>query len=306
MELRHLHYLLVIERHRSLSAAAAEIGISQPALTKAVKHLEALLRAPVLERGARGVRLNRFGEALARRARIVDIEVRSALREVEAMRNARSGDVAIGVGPSFEQGAVPEAVAAILAERPTARVRVVGALNGDLLPRLASGELDMVFGTLPGLPEGDLRQRTLLHDPLLVVSGTHGRAKRTWTLPDLATRPWALFGPTDFVRLHFEGLFRRAGLDVPAVAVESQTAPFVKALVMGSDHLSLFPRRAVAAELAAGQLRALNVPDGTASVELGVVVRAAGTLSPLAEEVLARITASVRRSQKPRGGGIEA
>lgn len=306
MDLRHLHYLLAIERHRSLSAAAVELGVSQPALTKAVKYLEARLRAPILERGARGVRLTRFGEALVRRARVVDIEVQSALREVEAMRTASSGEVAIGIGPSFEQGAVPDTIAAILAERPTARVRVVGALNGDLLPRLAAGELDMVFGTLPGQPDGDLRQRTLLYDPLVVVGGTRGRAKRAWTLPALAAHPWALFGPTDFVRLHFEGLFRRAGLAVPPVAVESQSAPFVKALVIGGSHLSLFPRRAVAAELAQGTLRALNVPDGTASVELGVVVRAAGTLSPLAEEVLARITASVRRVEKPRGGGVKA
>src|SRR5215210_1753091 len=82
-ELSELETLTVCAAEGSMAAAAAALGISRPAVAKRVTSLEAIVGAPLLERGARGVRLTSQGAVVVARARRLLAE-RDALMEAIA------------------------------------------------------------------------------------------------------------------------------------------------------------------------------------------------------------------------------
>ena len=70
ISMRHLRYFEALAQHGHFGRAAEACAISQPALSLQMKELEDLLGAPLIDRGARQVRLTSLGEAFALRARI--------------------------------------------------------------------------------------------------------------------------------------------------------------------------------------------------------------------------------------------
>ena len=100
MNLTQLRYFVAIARNRSLSRAASELHVSQPALTRQIKLLERELDCALLQRHARGVALTDSGRILAERAE-------RQLRDFEQLRSdisdasfAPTGRLRIGCPPS--------------------------------------------------------------------------------------------------------------------------------------------------------------------------------------------------------------
>ena len=75
IDLRELEYFLAIAERRSFTAAAAELNITQPALTKSIRLLEDELGVQLFRRLPRGVELTPYGASLARHARAVRVQV---------------------------------------------------------------------------------------------------------------------------------------------------------------------------------------------------------------------------------------
>ena len=86
MHSRLLRHFLAVVDFKGMSAAAAELHISQPALTKSIHQLEEILGVDLFERLPTGVMPTRFGEILARRARLMDLEYRHAVAEIQAIK----------------------------------------------------------------------------------------------------------------------------------------------------------------------------------------------------------------------------
>jgi LysR family transcriptional regulator of gallate degradation len=68
MDLRQLEYFLAIAKRRSFTAAASELGLTQPSLTKTIRALEQELSVQLFERLPRGVELTSFGNSLLHHA----------------------------------------------------------------------------------------------------------------------------------------------------------------------------------------------------------------------------------------------
>jgi molybdate transport repressor ModE-like protein len=75
---RRIAHLAAAARCGSLTAAAAELGLTQPALSKSIRELERALGVPVLERGRFGATPTEYGEALIARGRAIEAELRAA------------------------------------------------------------------------------------------------------------------------------------------------------------------------------------------------------------------------------------
>ena len=84
MHSRLLRHFLAIVEHKGFTAAAAELNISQPALTKSIHQLEDILGVVLFEDWQPASFQLRFGEILARRARLMELEYRHAVVEIQA------------------------------------------------------------------------------------------------------------------------------------------------------------------------------------------------------------------------------
>src|SRR5215469_15392210 len=93
LRLRDLDVLRAAARLGSLGKAAKELAISQPAVSKAIKDLERLLGARLLERSPTGVAPTIYGEVLLNRSVAVFDELRQTVSEIDSLGDPTTGEV---------------------------------------------------------------------------------------------------------------------------------------------------------------------------------------------------------------------
>lgn len=99
--LQELDYFLAVADTGSLTCAAEHCGVSVPAMSKAMKRLEATLDARLFARGHHSVKLTESGQLLAARARSIQAEWQLGRQELSAFQSRPSGRVRLSVSSAF-------------------------------------------------------------------------------------------------------------------------------------------------------------------------------------------------------------
>ena len=120
---RIVHFLAVAE-HLNFTAAATQLNISQPALSRSIKQLEERLGVPLLDRLPSGVVLTRYGEILARRARLMQLDAEHTLSEIDALKTGSGGKLRVGAGPLWATVYLPAAVAALQRQHSSYQIEI--------------------------------------------------------------------------------------------------------------------------------------------------------------------------------------
>lgn len=155
LDIASLQLLHAVGEHGSITAAARETGVSQPAASQHVRRLERRLGTALVERVGRAVRLTPAGAALARHGESLNATLRAALLEVEALAGLRAGVVRLAAFPSSTATLVPTALAALRAAHPGLTVRLAEVEPPESLAMLRAGECDVVLAfSYPGIDRG--------------------------------------------------------------------------------------------------------------------------------------------------------
>ena len=83
LKLRDLNIFLIVAKERSMSKAATQLAVAQPAISKAIADIEYTLGAPLFDRGSRGVEPTLYGRALIRRSVAIFDELRQSVKDIE-------------------------------------------------------------------------------------------------------------------------------------------------------------------------------------------------------------------------------
>ena len=278
IKFRHLQCFLAVAQYGSLQKASGALSITQPAVSKTLKELEALLAVRLFERGRRGAVLTRHGEAFARHA---GASV-SALREaVASVAPAQSSDVVtLGVLPTVAPQLMPALLLQLDAAGIGTSLRIHTASNPALLTQLRQRELDLVIGRFaepahmlgltfehlyadclvlavqpnhPLLQSAALRANPLahLHD-FTVILPTHGTAIRHTADSFLSTR----------------------GLGQPKRMIETLSVSVSRAYALASQAVWISPYGAAAQDLGSGALKQLPVSMAGTEELVGLSLRA--------------------------------
>ncbi|WP_107311460.1 LysR family transcriptional regulator [Burkholderia metallica] len=288
MDTRDLEYLLAVERHGSIGKAADALGLSQPALTKAVQRLEALVGVTLFERTANGMTPTPAGARFVARAQRIALEFDDAMQEMRAIRGGEQGVVRIGYSPTVPNAVVLGACRQLIRERPAARLRLRCRLARELLDLLAAGELDLVVAPEPQQDEW-LETIALFDDRLTVLADAAHPLQRTrgLTLADLADQEWLLPEATIPVRQRIDDAFRARGLPAPRLRVETDFGnTSLLQLLRGTPLLCI--GGADALDQVSG-LRALDLRAGELKLDrrIGAMHRAGAYVPPLAQRMIA-------------------
>lgn len=154
MNLRRLEMFLRIVDTGSVTAAAKVLHLTQPALTRNLKQLEADLETPLFERRGRGLTLTAAGRALEPKARSLLDAAKTVEREVRRSAQREYFDVRLGTVDSVATYVLPEALGVLRRELPDLGVKLHTARTADLLRRLSAGLLDLVVVAWQGPPQG--------------------------------------------------------------------------------------------------------------------------------------------------------
>ena len=97
MRLTQLRDFVAVATQRSLRAAARELGIAQPSLTKSIQALEKELGASLFNRTSRGAEITPIGAAFLTRSHLIIEEMRRAKEEVRQLTESDHGEVSFGI-----------------------------------------------------------------------------------------------------------------------------------------------------------------------------------------------------------------
>lgn len=256
--------LLSVARLGSLGLAAAEHGISQPAVSTRIRRLERQLGVSLVERSPRGSRLTSAGELVAGWAEAA-IDAAAALEAGVASLRARADAVLrVAASMTVAEYLLPGWLTGLRARDPRTAVTLTAGNSADVAAAVLGGSADIGFIEGPELPPG-LASRPVGTDRLtVVVAPGHpwSRRRSGITAAELAATPLVAREPGSGTRGYLEEALRaQAGVDrVPPIAELSSTTAIKSAVAAGIGP-AVLSALAVAPELAAGTLRAVKVSD---------------------------------------------
>ncbi|MFI8102360.1 LysR family transcriptional regulator [Streptomyces sp. NPDC086023] len=251
IEARHLRILRAVAATGSFSAAARELGCTQPAVSQQMKALEQSAGTPLLIRTGREMRLTQAGEALVRHAAGILAGLTAAEEEVAAIAGLRAGRVRLVSFPSGSSTLVPKALAAMRADHPGTRVSLVEAEPPRSVEMLREGDCDVALafrytGAAGSGPAewADLVVRPLLTDRLVgLVPEEHplAGAERVG-MAELAGEPWIAGCPR--CRRHLVEVCEGVGF-TPRIDFATDDYPAVVGLVGAGLGVAVLPELAV-------------------------------------------------------------
>ncbi|ESW70353.1 LysR family transcriptional regulator [Mesorhizobium sp. M0761] len=149
LSLRHMRMIAALDDHGRVSAAAQVMNISQPAASRMISEMEAVLEVKLCERLPRGITLTPYGKALARRARSILLEMREADREISELKAGKGGSVFLGAvtAPAIEL-AVP-AIREIRRLYPRIEITMQVETSNVLARELIATRHDFIIARVP-------------------------------------------------------------------------------------------------------------------------------------------------------------
>ncbi len=257
IEARHLRVLRAVAATGSFSAAARELGCTQPAVSQQMKALEQSTGTPLLIRTGREMRLTEAGEALVRHAAGILAGLTAAEEEVAALAGLRAGRVRLVSFPSGSSTLVPTALAGMRAAHPGTRVSLVEAEPPRSVEMLRGGDCEIALAFRypqagpaadpdadPAAGWDDLVVRPLLRDRLVVMVPHDHRLAGAGTvgIGELAEEPWIAGCPR--CRRHLVEVCEAEGF-TPRIDFATDDYPAVVGLVGAGLGVAVLPELAV-------------------------------------------------------------
>lgn len=308
LKLRQLKLLVAISEHGNILRAARDLNMPQPAATKSVHELEAVLDVSLFVRSSRGVTPTLYGEAIIRHAKLILSQLHHITEEITSLQGGTAGRIAVGTLLAAAPNLLPRSIAALKRDRPNISISVVEGTNDKLMPMLRVGDLDLVLGRLPEFRQRDgLAQEVLYYEPIsFVARADHPLARRaSLSLADLLDQDWILPPPQTSLRRQIDDSFQRQGLEPPTRAVELVSILTNHTLLLESDMIGVMPYQVV--ETQHGLVR-LPVEVTAAAGPVGISTRQNFEPSPATAyflSVLRRVAAEMARTHLPPAKSVQ-
>lgn len=286
LRLRHLELLVALADAGTMRAAAGQLHLSQPAISKMLAEAEEVFGGRLFDRSRQGVQVTAAGRAAVHRSRIVLGELAQASDEVGAI--CKGASAVLRIGTFSVTAVVPAAVVALRRRLPRVAVHIHEGRVRELIQLLLDGDLDCVFGALTNeLLDSDrlrqLQREVVLADRLCVlVADTNPLLKRRglgWV--DLGGAEWVAPPRQTLVRQAFMTAFLDEGVDPPEPVIETMSSVTIGALLRLEPSLVCAVRHEHARdEVARGGVRLLKLRREVLLPPLGLFTRRSGIDTP--------------------------
>jgi LysR family transcriptional regulator, nitrogen assimilation regulatory protein len=221
MELKQIRYFITIVDYGSLTKAANQLQIAQPALSLQLSHLEAECRAQLLIRTPKGVEPTEIGKILYRHGRIMLRQLEEAREEMQGGVNTVTGLVALGLPTTVTVPLAMPLVKAVREQHPGIRLQLFESLSGYLSELLANNRLDCAV-LFRDMETRSISALPLLRETLHLIGdcglSDAAKARDTCSLSELHGVPLVLPSNAHDLRRTVERAFAQARTEPNIVA----------------------------------------------------------------------------------------
>ena len=305
---RRLQIFVSLARHRHMPTAANAFGISQPAVSSAIRVLESGSGLLLFHRSPRGIMLTTEGETFLLHVRRALNELRHIPDDIAAFHGNIQGAVTVGALPLGRTLILPQAIASLSERHPGVRVVTDESPYETLVSGVRAGDIDFILGALrpDDLASGLRNERLMGEDMVVLARRDHPLArKQELTMSDLRAAQWILPRSHAPSRGLFESQFRRVKLKPPMPTVETADLAVIRGLLLKTDMLAALSAQQLYYEIESGALTVLDIELHNTKRDIGLIVRAEGTPSPAARALIDSIRLSmvdVARATGNEGG----
>jgi LysR family transcriptional regulator, low CO2-responsive transcriptional regulator len=279
--LKQLRVFAAVARHGSYTRAAHELRLTQPAVSMAVKALEARARMPLFERAGRGILPTAAALELLPRAQAAVQAVQEAEDALAALLGLTTGRISIGVVSTAKYFA-PRLLALFNKQHKGVDIKLAVHNRAAVLRLLLDNEIDLA---IMGTPPKQLETAAFpfaKHPLLIVASPEHPLAHaRNVPVKALALEHFLVREPGSGTRSAMERFFALHKI-TPAATTEISSNETIKQAAMAGMGLGFISRHVVGLELAAKLLVVLPVEGLPVVRDWNLVHRAGKRLSPAA------------------------
>ena len=298
MRLQRIEQFISVVDAGSIRGAARLLGMSQPALSRALQQLEAELGVQLMLRSGRGVVLTAAGSAFLSRARVAEAELRKAADEARSTVDDGSGLLALGLSPVGASLLLPELFITLRQTRPKARIRILETTPSALLPLVRDEVMDLAVTqrTRINLDAGlDYRPLAEINMRIAVRRGHPLLALRKVHLTDLVGASWLYMTAHDSSDDIVSRSFIGAGLPVPLPAVHCGSYFIALDLIAATDMVGVLPPALLRACMQSGQLDEMVLAEPLLPIHLGLYTRAGSPATASAKSAADTIVAISHR-----------
>jgi DNA-binding transcriptional LysR family regulator len=263
MDTRQLAALVAVVDRASFSQAAEQLGVTQPAVSLAIRALEKRLGATLLDRSGRTVQPTEAGRAAYRHAQRILGAEEDLLRALDEGTADVTGQLSLGVSSGPAERILPGLLGAFRDRHPEVHVTLRVDDTDSVIALVVDRQVEL------GIVGAERPHRSLLFEPFLLdevvlcVPAGHPFADRVVSLDELRAVPLVVQQEGSGVRSVMERELRRVGLrprDLNVVA-ELGLAESTKAAVEAGLGVCFISRLSMAREMADGLVAAATV-DG--------------------------------------------
>ena len=260
LTIRQLRALDAVQKNRSVTAAAKQLHLTQPAVTLQLRNLQALAGLPLIQRSSDGMLLTDAGrEVLALSGRI-EAAMADCETSLEMMAGKTAGRVSIGA-VSTAKYFVPFAISGFSRLHPNVDVTLTIGNRQEIGTALRGYDLDLA---IMGRPPADIDMNVHLigdHPHVIIAPTTHRLARKPrLKLADLANETFLMREPGSGTRGLMEQLFESAGVP-PKIGMAMSSNETIKQAVIAGLGIAFISAHTVATELDERRLVTLDV-DG--------------------------------------------
>jgi len=291
IRLRDLHVFFTVVQRGSMARAGADLGITQPAVSRVIADLEHALGVKLLDRSSQGLEATMYGRALLKRGGVAFDELKQAIRDIDFLANPNVGEVRIGCPESIAAAILPPVIERLFRRYP----EVVPIVDEVATPSMDFSELrtrkvDLIVARL-GAPiiQGqllhDLNVQVLFEDDVVVAAGAQSpwARRRKIDLADLADAPWILTEANTWNKAIIAEPFAARGLRMPKICLMTLSVHLRTNLLASGAFVTVLPRSVMTLYARRFLLKALPVNIPTRPWPVAVVTLKSRTPSPVVE-----------------------
>ncbi|WP_428390884.1 LysR family transcriptional regulator [Lichenicoccus sp.] len=256
--------LAVLIKSGSFKRAADQLGVTQPALSQSIAHMEDEVGVELIKRTRRGIEPTVYGQVLYERARTIDHELTQAAQQIRELAFGNKGVLTVGSTVGGAGSLVALALCKLLNSHPAASIKILESSSvRSLLARLNERTIDLLICQQPNQFElAGARPISLLRAERVACVRTGHPLSRKATLSDFGPYPFICPPEEMGLLLGFQQIFRSAGLELPEI-IFSDSIQIAKEMVLNSNAFALFSDLSVLHERRLGSMRTVGLAAPT-------------------------------------------
>jgi LysR family nitrogen assimilation transcriptional regulator len=280
VDLKQLEYFVAVADLGGFSRAARVLGVAQPAISRQVRSLEVELRQNLLLRNGRGALPTEAGKRLLAHARGILQQVERARLEIDEVKGAPVGHVAVALPPTLARVLTAPIVRDFRQRFPRASVSIVEGLSATIQEWVQVGRADVGLVYNP-TPMPALELEPLLEEELcLIARRSAKRAAATVPMRELPRYPLILPTRPNAIRTLIESRLAGIGLR-PNVTLEVDAISAIVDLVAEGLGCAILSRRALPRDALRAGLTARPIVRPALKSALAIAVSAQRPVTPL-------------------------